>query len=642
MVAFIASYLAPDGMRRLKQWDAEITADVLANILQPGRFAQLDQNLTIRIRERQPGGLLVGIFVDDRRDPKERVSIVADHGTVLKNDSGSFLILEDGNLQRFEVGKRDPALVAFGRYAFDMSKFSNQGRDVTLGIRERYLWELLSPSADDPVYTQLPGQFRAELHDRFMAPIYPFAFAALTFAFLGAPRTTRQSRNFSIGSSILAVFGLRMAGFACSVMAVKSPLAPIVQYLMLAIAIGGSLWIIVDGIVVEPPATLMEAINKSNARFLRLFRPTGHSMSMMTNTLGRYFAGRFVVSALGVFASIFVLLVLVDYIEMVRKTSGLVSASAVTVAETSLFRVPQLLEKMMPFCILIGAMTCYLALSRRLELVVARAAGVSAWQFIAPALASAVALGVLATTAYNPMSANLRELSKRMEAELFGSAPGGGIQDATGFWINQVNNDGQVIINAARSEQQGVRLTGLTLFRFDTDYQFKERIEAREATLEEGRWLFKSVRRYSLDGPPVDQDTFFLATSLTPAQVRNSFSTPETVSFWQLPSYIRSSESSGFATAGYRLQYHKLLAQPFLLAAMVMLAAAVSLRFFRFGGVQKMVLSGVGAGFLLYILSKVTEDLSKAELMHPIASAWLPVFVGGLTGFLALLYQEDG
>jgi lipopolysaccharide export system permease protein len=287
-------------------------------------------------------------------------------------------------------------------------------------------------------------------------------------------------------------------------------------------------------------------------------------------------------------------------------------------------------------------MTCYLALSRRLELVVARAAGVSAWQFIAPALASAILLGVLATTAYNPMSANLRELSKRMEAELFGSAPGGGIQDAAGFWINQINADGQVIINAARSEQQGGRLTGLTLFRFDADNHFKERIEAREATLEAGRWLFKSVRRYSLDGPPVDQDNLFIATSLTPAQVRNSFSTPETVSFWQLPGYIRSSESSGFATAGYRLQYHKLIAQPFLLAAMVMLAASVSLRFFRMGGVQKMVLSGVGAGFLLYVLSKVTEDLSKAELMHPIAAAWLPVFVGGLTGFLALLYQEDG
>jgi lipopolysaccharide export system permease protein len=365
-------------------------------------------------------------------------------------------------------------------------------------------------------------------------------------------------------------------------------------------------------------------------------------MSMLTNTLGRYFAGRFVVAAIGVFASIFLLLVLVDYIEMVRRTSGLASASAVMVAETSLFRVPQLLEKLTPFCVLVGAMTCYLALSRRLELVVARAAGISAWQFISPALASALLLGVLATTAYNPMSANLRELSKKMEAELFGSAPGGGLQDASGFWISQVTSDGQAIINAARSEQQGVRLTGLTVFRFDANSQFRDRIEAREATLEDGHWLFRGVRRFTLDSPPVDQETFVLPTNLTAAQVRNSFSTPETVSFWQLPSYIRSSENSGFATAGYRLQYHKLIAQPFLLAAMVLLAASVSLRFFRFGGVQKMVLSGVGSGFLLYVLSKVTEDLSKAELMNPIAAAWLPVCVGGLTGFLALLYQEDG
>jgi lipopolysaccharide export system permease protein len=272
LVAFIATYLAPDGMRRIKRWDAEITADVLTNILQPGRFAQLDQNLTIRIRERQPGGLLVGIFVDDRRNPDERVSIIADHGTVLKSGNGSFLVLEDGNLERFEAGKRDPALVAFGRYAFDMSKFSNMGRDVALGIRERYLWELVSPAPDDSTYLQNPGQFRAELHDRFMAPIYPFAFAALTFAFLGAPRTTRQSRNFSIGGSILAVFGVRIAGFACSVMAVKSPIAPIAQYLMLTTAILAGLWIIIGSVVVEPPAALMEAIDKLNVRLVRLVR----------------------------------------------------------------------------------------------------------------------------------------------------------------------------------------------------------------------------------------------------------------------------------------------------------------------------------------------------------------------------------
>ena len=270
LVAFIAAYLAPDGMRRLKRWDAEITADVLANVLQPGRFAQLDPNLTIRIRERQPGGQLAGIFIDDRRNPEERLSIIADHGTVMKNDQGSFLILEDGHLERFETGKREPAMVAFDRYAFDMSKFSNRGHDVIYGIRERYLWELIAPDQKDPLVQQMRGQFRAELHDRFTAPIYPFAFAALTFAFLGTPRTTRQSCNFSMGAAIAAVFGLRMAGFALSVMTVKSPMAALLQYLLLFGAIGICLRVIVAGIVLEPSAALTEAINRSNERLLRL------------------------------------------------------------------------------------------------------------------------------------------------------------------------------------------------------------------------------------------------------------------------------------------------------------------------------------------------------------------------------------
>jgi lipopolysaccharide export system permease protein len=360
---------------------------------------------------------------------------------------------------------------------------------------------------------------------------------------------------------------------------------------------------------------------------------------MLTNTLARYFARRFVIATIAVFGGIFMLLVLVDYIEMVRRTSSIPTASALMVAETSLFRVPQLLEKLMPFCILIGAMSCYLALSRSLELVVARAAGISAWQFITPALVAALLMGVLATVAYNPLSAAMQERSKEMEAQLFSN---GGVQNVEQSWVNQVTSEGQSIISAALSQNQGTRLSGVTVFRFNPDGSFRDRIDARDANLEPGEWRLGGARIHSMTAAPVVQDSLPLKTNLTPAQVRNSFATPETVSFWQLPGYIQSSASSGLATAGYRLQYQKLLARPFLLASMVLVAAAVSLRFFRFGGVQKMVLSGVAAGFLLYVLSKVTEDLSKAELMYPLAAAWLPVCVGGLSGFLALLHQEDG
>ena len=361
-------------------------------------------------------------------------------------------------------------------------------------------------------------------------------------------------------------------------------------------------------------------------------------MSVAGGTLARYFGMRFLNTVLLVFAGIFVLVALLDYIEMMRRASDIPNVPALLVAKASLYRVPQVTERILPFCILIGAMSCYLNLSRRLELVVARAAGMSAWQFIAPALIVAFLLGVVATTVYNPISAVLQERSKRYEAELFG-------QDAVGggpFWLSQKTDDGQAIINASSSRDQGVSLFGVTIFSFDPAGQFRQRIEARSAVLEPGIWHLFNARVYELQKLPLELAEFRLKTNLTPEQVRESFATPETVPFWELPLYIRIAENAGLGAAGYRLQFQKLLARPFFLAAMVFLAAAVSLRFFRFGGVQKMVLSGVTAGFLLYILQKVTEDLSKADLMHPVAAAWLPVLVGGLTGFMALLYQEDG
>jgi lipopolysaccharide export system permease protein len=192
------------------------------------------------------------------------------------------------------------------------------------------------------------------------------------------------------------------------------------------------------------------------------------------------------------------------------------------------------------------------------------------------------------------------------------------------------------------SRDQGINLNGVSVFLFDNDGRFKQRIEARAAVLVPGAWVLRDTRVYSLGVLPVAEPEYRLKTSLTPEQVRESFATPETVPFWELPVYIKIAEHAGLVASGYKLQFQKLLARPFLLAAMVLLAAAVSLRFFRFGGIQKMVLSGIAAGFLLYVLSKVTEDLSKAELMNPVAAAWLPVLVGGVTGFIALLYQEDG
>jgi lipopolysaccharide export system permease protein len=362
---------------------------------------------------------------------------------------------------------------------------------------------------------------------------------------------------------------------------------------------------------------------------------------MMTGTLSRYFGWRFLSAILAVFAGAFALVAMIDFVEMLRRTGDIKDISAFFIAKITIYRVPFVTERVVPFAVLVAAMFCYLNLSRRLELVVARAAGISAWQFITPALAIALLIGIGVTTLYNPMSATLRELSSRLEADLFGHDTSFRTS-SSGFWLRQRGDDGQAVINARGSRQQGIQLSGVSVFRFDEQGRFRDRIEAKGATLEPGYWRLDEARIFTSGVQPMDRDVYRLRTNLTPAQVGESFATPETVPFWQLPSYIELAESAGVAAAGYRLQYYQLLALPFYLVSMVLLAAAVSLRFFRMGGVQKVVLGGVGAGFLLYVLAKITGDLSKAGLMPAMLAACLPALIGALTGVTALLYQEDG
>jgi lipopolysaccharide export system permease protein len=257
IVAAIGAYLAPEGLRMLRRWLIEVRTDLLSNIVQPGRFISIERGLAFHIRERRPNGLLIGLVLDDRRDEKERVTILAEQGEIVKNERGSFLVLENGSFQRHEAKRRDPSIVTFDRHAFDLSQFSGGGNQVIkYSVREHYFWELLAPAPNNPLFESQPGQFRAEFHDRILAPLYPIAFVLLAYAYLGAPRTTRESRTWSMIAVIAGISALRMFGFACTVFGAQVPLMLLAQYLVLAGSIAASLFVIGRGVIVEPPAFL--------------------------------------------------------------------------------------------------------------------------------------------------------------------------------------------------------------------------------------------------------------------------------------------------------------------------------------------------------------------------------------------------
>jgi len=271
LVTAISAYFAPKGLRMLRDWLTEVRADVVSSVVQPGRFTPLERNVTIHIRERRPNGQLAGILLDDRRNPKERLSVLAENGELLDNDKGTFLVLKDGILQRYAADQRDPAMVVFDRYAFDLSQFAGGQQAVQYSIRERYLWQLLWPDAKDQLLNEQPGQYRAELHDRLITPLYPVAFVIIAFAYLGAPRTTRQSRTMSMIGAVGGVALLRMIGFASTVFGAVVPSLLVLQYLAMALAVGLGLWVIHNGLVLEPPAFLVNWLTALSERISQRF-----------------------------------------------------------------------------------------------------------------------------------------------------------------------------------------------------------------------------------------------------------------------------------------------------------------------------------------------------------------------------------
>jgi lipopolysaccharide export system permease protein len=357
-------------------------------------------------------------------------------------------------------------------------------------------------------------------------------------------------------------------------------------------------------------------------------------------TLGRYFGLRFARTILAVFAAVFGLVYLLDFVELLRRAGDAEGASPAFMALLSLLRVPAIAEQVLPFAFLFGAIWAFVSLTRRLELIVARASGVSVWQFLTPAIGVAVLVGIVSVTIYNPLSATLKQRADRIETQIFGRA--GRTDTDTSLWIRQKSIDGQSILRAETSSDRGTVLGSITAFVFDPNGRFMERVEAARAVLHPGFWTLSDARVSTPGEEPSSVTTYLLATNLTPEQVTQSFVAPDTVPFWELPSIGRQTERAGLDATAYRLHYQVLLARPLLLVAMVLIAASFSLRFFRFGGIAQSVSGGVASGFVLYVATKMVADLGGAGLLPAAVAAWSPAVVGSMLGSLVLLHQEDG
>ncbi len=350
-------------------------------------------------------------------------------------------------------------------------------------------------------------------------------------------------------------------------------------------------------------------------------------MIQLPNTLSVYLGKQFLKNTAIIFGVLMTIVFLADFIEALRRGGD---------------RDDMTIGILLPFIALFGAMLTFFRLAKTSELAVIRATGVSIWQFLFPALSIAFAFGILVLTVINPIAAAMQAENDRMEAKYFERQSNLLTLSTNDLWLRQVDEDGLSVIHARGVVNQGIDLTDVIIFQYDRGDIFTGRLDADKARLRPGYWDLENVVITGPNRPAERRERLEVPTSLTLLQIQESFASPATLSFWDLPSFIATLEKAGFSGDRHRLYFYSLIAGPILLLAMVLVAATFSLRSLRQGRTVMMVLGGIVTGFVFYFMTDIIYALGLAGNLPVLLAAFIPAAAITLFGLAMMFHLEDG
>ncbi len=371
-------------------------------------------------------------------------------------------------------------------------------------------------------------------------------------------------------------------------------------------------------------------------------------MTAIPYTISVYFGRQFAAAVVVMLAALTVLVSLFDFLELLREAASAPATSFGVIVEIEFLRLPWMLMQILPFAVLLGGIFSFWRLTRSSELVVARASGISAWQFLAVPVLLATLLGTASTGGLSPLSALMYGRAETLYNAYLN--PGGGPLSLAGgeLWVRQADHgiapDGIAVLhaNAVRLRRAVLSADGVTVLRLSGDTRLLQRLEAVHATLLNGAWDLQNVTLLQPGAEPAYQAEMHFPTDLTVRRVQESFASPDSLSFWALPGFIQLLKRSGFSPIQHELAFQALLALPLLCATMAMVAAGFSMRPSRRGGATRMLVSGVGCGFALFMVSEVADQFGTSGAVPVVMAAWAPAVAGMLFALALLLHLEDG
>ena len=367
-----------------------------------------------------------------------------------------------------------------------------------------------------------------------------------------------------------------------------------------------------------------------------------------STTLAIYIARQFMLSTLSMVLALTGLVSLFDFIDLLRRAATRPNVPASLIVKIAALHVPYYIIYVLPFGILLGGIVCFSRLTRSSELIVARAAGISAWQFLASPLACALLTGLLTTTGISALSSSMFRSAEMLDQTYLRTGGGPLTLNGGALWLRQ-SDDGLVPHGVAILHAQDVHLvngalnvSGVSIFRLDDRDRLILRVESPNGALGDHQWLLHDTSVLHPDHLPQKIGDMTLPSDLTVGRVQESFASPDTLSVFALPGFISLLERSGFPSIRHRLHFQSLLALPILAGTMALVSAGFSMRPTRRGGVARMLGSGIAAGFALFTISKVAEQFGESGALPPVLAAWAPTGAGLCLAVALLLHMEDG
>ncbi len=359
------------------------------------------------------------------------------------------------------------------------------------------------------------------------------------------------------------------------------------------------------------------------------------------STLNRYFGRQYILWFLLFMAVLAGVIFLFEVAELLRRAADRPDTSFGLILKMGMYKLPDTIERILPFVVLFAGMFTFWRLTRSYELVVVRSVGVSAWQFLAPALFITLMFSFFNVTLLNPIGAIFNGRYKDLELHYLERVPTMELTGA-GLWLRQRDTDRRYLLHADHVEMDPLTLTPLIVLIYDKNDRYLGRIDAPKAILRDGFWEIQNAWFNWDQQAPQHSDYYQLPTTLTLGKIQESMAPPNTISFWKLPSFIRALKAIGLPPARHELEFQRLLSQPILLCAMVLFAAAFSLRMSRRGGVMNIVVTGVVLGSMVFSLNNVVTALGANQDLPVILAAWAIPLSALASGNAALLYLEDG